>query len=262
MSLTLPPSRCDVVTLHDTVAWRFPDEGRPIVSAPEELREAAAVVCVSRHTAADASDMFGLENTHVVYPGVDDVFRHPSALDPAALRALGIGGPYLLHAGGSSERKNLPALAGAWNRIAARFPSVTLVLSGPPSSRRDELFRDAPRALRLGRLSRHLLPGLLAGAEAVVVPSLYEGFGLPLLEAMAAGTPVIAADTSSLPEVAGGAAMLVEPTAEGIAAGIVALLSGEVDRDALATKGRSRAAEFTWERCAAEHAAVWNAVAN
>jgi glycosyltransferase involved in cell wall biosynthesis len=114
----------------------------------------------------------------------------------------------------------------------------------------------------LGRLDSALLPGLIASAEAVVVPSLHEGFGLPVLEAMAAGTAVVAADTSSLPEVAGGAALLVPPTSPGIAEGLMAVLGGDVDVNAMAERGRRRAAEFTWERCAAEHAAVWNDIAD
>lgn len=258
MSLMLPPAPREVVTLHDVVAWRFPDEGTPIRAAAEELRRAAAVICVSQATAADAVDMFGLENTRVVHLGVDERFRDPAPLDRARREGLGLPGRYILHAGGASERKNLPALADAWRRIAARHPDITLALSGPAHPRRNELFRDLERVVLLGRVEGAVVPGLLAGAEAVVVPSLHEGFGLPVLEAMAAGTPVVAADTSSLPEVAGDAAILVPPTGEGIAEGLTALLDGEVDRDGLVARGRGRAAEFTWERCAAEHAVIWN----
>ena len=261
MSLTLPPAPREVVTLHDVVAWRFRDEGTPVAAAARELREAAAVICVSQATADDAIEMFGLENTRVVHLGVDERFRDPIPLDPARLHVLRIPGRYILHAGGASDRKNLPALADAWRRISQQYPDVTLALSGPPHPRRDELFRDQARVALLGRVDGAQVPGLLAGAEAVVVPSLHEGFGLPVLEAMAAGTPVVAADTSSLPEVAGGAAILVPPTGEGIADGLAALLDGQVDAHALIARGRSRAAQFTWERSAAEHAAIWKEAA-
>jgi glycosyltransferase involved in cell wall biosynthesis len=261
MSLTLPPAPREVVTLHDVVAWRFPDEGLPIAAAAGELRAAAAVICVSEATAADAVEMFGLDNTRVVHLGVDARFRDPAPLDAAALRAHGIPGRYLLHAGGASRRKNLPALADAWQRIAARFPDVTLALSGPPHPHRTELFAPLPRVALLGRVDAVQVPGLIAGAEAVVVPSLHEGFGLPVLEAFAAGTVVVAAATSSLPEVAGGAAVLVEPTADDIADGIVAVLDGSADLDGLRARGRARAAEYTWERCALEHAAIWREAA-
>lgn len=261
MSLTLPPAPREVVTLLDVVAWRFPDEGTPVASAGAELRDAAAVVCVSEATAADAVEMFGLENTRVVHLGVDERFRSPSPLDPERRRSLGLDGPYILHAGGASERKNLRALADAWGRIAPSHPGVVLALSGPPHPRRTELFQHLDRVVLLGRMDAGDVPGLVAGAEAVVVPSLHEGFGLPVLEAMAAGTPVVAADTSSLPEVAGGAAVLVPPTGQGIAGGLDALLRGEMDRDGLAARGRLRAGEFTWERCLAEHAAIWTEAA-
>jgi glycosyltransferase involved in cell wall biosynthesis len=260
MSLTLPPAPNEVVTLHDIVAWRFPDEGTPIASAPAELRAAAAVVCVSEATAADATDMFGLDNTRVVHLGVDDRFRDAVPLDAESLARLGIPGRYLLHAGGASERKNLPALADAWRRLANAHPDVSLVLSGPPHPRRTELFRGLPRVVLLGRVESALVPPLIAGAQVVVVPSLHEGFGLPVLEAMAAGTVVVAAQTSSLPEVAGGAAVLIPPTGQGVAEGIAAVLDGDVDRDDLRERGRARASEFTWERCADEHAAIWNDV--
>ncbi|MGN6197841.1 glycosyltransferase family 4 protein [Humibacter sp.] len=258
MGLALPPAQREVVTLHDVVAWRFPDEGTPIAAAAGELREAAAVVCVSESTAADAVEMFGLDNTHVVHLGVDDRFRDAMPLDALPLSRMGVGGRYLLHAGGASARKNLAALADAWRLLADRYPDVSLALSGPPHRRRTELFRDLPRVVMLGRVDRALVPGLIAGAEAVVVPSLHEGFGLPVLEAMAAGTVVVAAETSSLPEVAGGAAVLVAPTGAGIAEGVAAVLDGDIDRSGLLARGRARASEFTWERCAAEHAAIWN----
>lgn len=258
MGLALPPAQREVVTLHDVVAWRFPDEGTPIASAAEEMRRAAAVICVSEATAADAVEMFGLENIRVIYEGVDDRFRRAVPLDASTRRVLGLEGPYILHAGGASERKNLPALADAWARIAGSHPCITLALSGPPHPRRTELFRALPRVSLLGRVDGALLPGLIASAEAVVVPSLHEGFGLPVLEAMAAGTVVVAADTSSLPEVAGGAAVLVPPDGPGIAEGLTAVLGGQVDTHGLVERGRLRSAEFTWERCAAEHATVWN----
>jgi len=112
----------------------------------------------------------------------------------------------------------------------------------------------------LGRVSDALVPGLLAGADAVVVPSLYEGFGLPVIESMAAGTPTVVASTSSLVEVAGDAAILVRTTGPEIADGIAAVLSQAIDCESLVAKGKLRASTFSWERCAQEHAAIWNDV--
>lgn len=262
MGLTLPPAPREVVTMHDTVAWRYPDEGTPPEAAGAELRAARAVVCVSQFTADDIAERFRVQTTRVVHLGVDERFRDAPPLAPDVLEGLGIRGRYILHAGGASLRKNLPALAAAWAKMHDALPDVSLVLSGPPHPRRTELFAGLPRTVLVGRVDQELVPGLIAAASAVVVPSLDEGFGLPVLEAMAAGTPVVAAATSSLPEVAGGAALLAEPNADAIAEALVALLEGGVDGDDLIARGRARAAEFTWERCLAEHAEVWKGAAD
>jgi glycosyltransferase involved in cell wall biosynthesis len=261
MELGLPPAPHEVVTMHDVVAWRFPDEGVPIAAAPAELRRAAAVICVSRNTASEVSEMFGLERVHVAYPGVGEGFRTAQPFDDAERARLGLPARYVLHSGGASLRKNLAALADAWELVQGGVPDASLLLVGPQHPRRDELFHALPRARRMGRMPGELIPRLVASAAAVVVPSLYEGFGLPVIEAMAAGTPVVAAATSSLPEVAGGAATLVEPTAAGIAEGLRHVLDPGFDRVAAAARGRARAAEFSWERSAREHAAVWAAIA-
>jgi glycosyltransferase involved in cell wall biosynthesis len=117
-----------------------------------------------------------------------------------------------------------------------------------------------PDTVLLGRVPDRLVPGLVARSSAVVVPSLYEGFGLPVLEAMAANVPVVAARTSSLPEVVGTAGLLVEPTGQGLAEGLLALTSGDSEIATLIRAGRERAAGFTWALAAQGHARVWDAV--
>jgi len=258
MSLELPPAaHGDVITLHDVVSWRFPDESPPVANAAAEARRAAAVICVSAFTATEATDFLGVSAPHVVPNGVDPRYYDAAPLDAGTLRGHGLDRPYLLHAGGAAERKNLGALADAWPRIRRERPDLMLALAGPAHPRRTALFRDLPGVRLLGRLPDGIMPGLVAAARAVVVPSLYEGFGLPVLEAMAANVPVVAADTSSLPEVAGGAAIIVEPTADGLLAGVLAALSGDSAVARLQSLGRERAREFTWERSAAEHARIW-----
>lgn len=260
MELELPPAKNEVLTMHDTVAWRFPDEGRPITTAAAELRAAAAVVCVSRFTAEDIAEMFGVDRLHVVHNGVDDRFRSAEPLTSAELAALGINGRYVLHAGGAAERKNLEGLAGAWELMQRSHPDVSLVLSGPQHSRRDQLFGELPRTIRVGRLPEDVLPRLMAGAHAVVVPSHHEGFGLPALEAMAAGVPVVAAATSSLTEVAAEAGVMVGTAPAEIAEGLDFTLRADFPREQHIAAGRAHAAQFTWERTAQEHAAVWRGV--
>jgi len=258
MGLELPPSpHADVITLHDVVAWKFPDESAPVRAAAEEARRAAAVICVSEFSASEAVDLLGIRDPVVVHNGVDARFFDAAPASPAVLESLGLRGPYVLAAGGASRRKNLEALAEAWPLVHSSRPDRSLVLAGPPHPRRTELFRDVAGVHLVGRVPGDVIPGLIAAADVMVVPSLYEGFGLPALEAMATRTPVVAARTSSLPEVVGDGGILVEPTPGQIAEGVLAAAAGGADIDAMVLRGRERAGRFTWERSAAAHARVW-----
>lgn len=261
MDLSLPPARAaDVVTLHDVVAWRFPDEEQPATAAAEELRRADAVICVSEFTAAEAVDLLDVRDPVVIPNGVDERLFDAAPLTAGDLQALGVQRPYALYAGGSAARKNLPGLAAAWSLVRNRVPDATLVLAGPRSPLRDGLFAGLGGVVQVGRVNDATLAGLMATATSVVVPSLYEGFGLPALEALAVGVPLVCAQTSSLPEVVGDAALLVEPTADCIAQGLEAVLLGEVDRGALVERGRERALRFTWDASAERHAQVWSSL--
>jgi len=261
MNLELPPApHADVVTLHDVVAWRFPDESAPVAAAPEELRRAAAVICVSEFTAQEAQDLLGLTGVHVIPNGVDERFFDAAPLPVGDLAALGLPERFVLHAGGAAQRKNLEALAAAWPTVRRERPELGLVLSGPPHPRRGELFAGLEGAVLAGRLPDDVMPRVLASAQAVVVPSTYEGFGLPALEAMAARVPVVAAATSSLPEVVGDGGLLVAPDASAIADGLLTVTSGDGAVDRMVAVARARADEFTWERCVAAHARVWTSV--
>ena len=259
MNLELPPAaRGDVVTLHDIVAWRFPDESAPVPAARDELRRADAVICVSAFTAQEAADFLGVRDPHVVPNGVDARYFSATPADARTRAALGLPEHYVLHAGGASLRKNLDGLADAWTQVHRERPALKLVLAGPPHPRRTALFERIPGAVLVGRMPDEAMPSIVAGAEAVVVPSLYEGFGLPVLEAMAAGVPVVAAATSSLPEVAGGHAILTGTSGPQIADGLLAATSGEGELGGLVTRARVHAEGFTWERSALAHARIWN----
>lgn len=260
MDLRLPPAEGEVLTIHDVVSWRFPDEAVPPPPAVAEASRAAAVICPSQFSADEVSWLCGVREPVVAHNGIDSVFFDATALDRMTRAELGICGPYVLHVGGCSLRKNLGSLAAAWPTVRGKFPQAQLILAGPPHPRRDELFAPLDGAVRVGRLPLDTLAGLVAGAAVAVVPSWYEGFGLPALEAMAAGVPVVAAARSSLPEVCGDAAVLTEPAPEGLADGIVDVLSGGPDVAALTARGRVRATRFTWQASAAAHARVYRSV--
>ncbi|WP_289019466.1 glycosyltransferase family 1 protein [uncultured Ornithinimicrobium sp.] len=263
MDLILPPpSGPDVVTLHDVVSWKFEDESAPVAAAATELRAADAVICVSEFTAGEAERLLGLTNPVVIPNGVGGEYFAATPLDPEVLGNLGLQQPFILYAGGSARRKNLPALAEAWRLVQDRLPQHHLALAGPRSPERDRLFSSSSRVVHLGRLPEAHMPGLVASASAVVVPSLYEGFGLPALEAMAARVPLLSSNRSSLPEVVGSAGTLVDPTGPSLAEGLEHVTAGGAAINALVERGYARAAEFTWDRSARRHAEVWERVAS
>lgn len=260
MNLELPPAPIDVVTLHDVVAWTYADESAPVRAAAEELRRAAAVICVSQSTAEQAIERLGLRDPHVVHNGVDPAFLDATPADRESLAELGITGQFVLTTGGASRRKNLAALAEAWPVVRASRPDLTLVLTGPPHPARSSLFAGLNAVVLAGMLPAHRMPGLVAAATAVVVPSLDEGFGFPAVEAMAAGTTVVAADRSSLPEVVGDGGLLVAADGAGLSEGILTATSGDPALADLRRLGRTRADQFSWERSLQGHARVWSSV--
>lgn len=258
MSLELPPApHGDVITLHDVISWRYPDESEAVRAARAEARRADAVICVSEFTAREAERVLGVRSPHVIYNGVDERYFAATPLSASPTDAQGLPERYVLHLGGASTRKNLEALAEAWPRVRRERPDIGLALAGPPHPRRTRLFDGMPGVVLLGRLADEAMPGLVAGASAVVIPSLYEGFGMPVLEAFAAGVPVVAARTSALPEVVGDVGLLVTPDAEGIASGLLdATVDGSPD-PSWVTTAKSWARRFSWTQSALGHARVW-----
>jgi glycosyltransferase involved in cell wall biosynthesis len=242
-----------VVILHDAAPLRHPGWYSGAYAAwqrtllPLIARRARRVITVSAFSRDELGELLGVEAS-VVHGGVDARF-----FDAVPARRER---PYVLCVASMTARKNLAALVPAAAALARE--GVELLVAG---GHRPQFAAEAglDGLTLLGHVPDDELPGLYAGAEAFVLPSVYEGFGLPVLEAMAAGTPVVAADRAALPETCGGAARLAEPDAVGEA--LLALLGDRAERERLVALGRARAATFTWERTAREVDAVCRAVA-
>lgn len=197
---------------------------------------------------------------HVTHLAADARFRRAGAAQVAEMRtALGIPAPeYFVALGSLEPRKNLSRVLAAWEAIVDRVgKDVWLVLAGAKGKSLvfgDQSFdRLPPRVHLTGHVPDPMLPALYSGAIAALYPSLYEGFGLPPLEAMACGTPVLTSNTTSLPEVTGDAAICVDPLdVEAIAEGLVSLARDSALRDALAARGLEHAARFSWQRTASD----------
>jgi glycosyltransferase involved in cell wall biosynthesis len=262
-SAAVPPTggRPLVATVHDLAFRHYPDAypaaGRRYHDRAARIvaGEAARVIAVSKATADDLTKLYGVEPARIsVVPlGVEP----PGAADQAAaaglLADLGVRGPFLLAVGTLEPRKNLPRLLAAFGEITDELPDHFLVVAGPvgwgPTLRPTW---DSVRVKLAGPVDDPVLQALYRAAEGLAYPSLYEGFGLPVVEAMAHGLPVLTSDRSSLPEVAGDAAMLVDPLDRGaIAKGLVRLVTDSALRRRLADAGPRRAARFTWSATAA-----------
>jgi glycosyltransferase involved in cell wall biosynthesis len=270
-----------VVTIFDLSFLMFPQHferrWRTYVNLmmPSVLRRVSAVICISEHTRQDLLKAYKVaaEKVHVVHCGIDHMRFHPALeQDVDWLRSVGVKQDYVLHVGTLSERKNIPMLlrAVALLRSQGRFADHQLVLAGPELSvlaGASEIHR-AIRDLGLedvvvltGHVPEEQLAGLYAQAKVLVMPSLYEGFGLPVLESMAVGTPVVASNSSSLPEIAQDAALVVPPQDEhGWAEAIGEILQTPSTAIELRRRGLARAAQFSWQRAAAETLAVYRTV--
>ena len=241
-----------VVTVHDMSFLRddvFPGGERLRDLVPWSVRRAERVIVPTEAIAAEIGARLNVSGSRIdVTPeGVSESFFGAQPLADAALAHMGIRRPFVLAVGTLEPRKNLARLVGAWAQVRDRLPGWSLVLAGP--SGWGPGLPETPGVRLTGWVGDETLPGLLAASELFCYPSLYEGFGLPPLEAMATGTPALVGRYSAAPEVLGDAALLVEPTdGTALAEGLLALATDEPLRRRLSAAGKARAASYSWSR--------------
>ena len=215
-------------------------------------RRATMLLAISRFTRDEVHRVLGvpLDRMRVTLLAADDLVVPPAERDAAALARLGVRAPYVLAVGAGDRRKNLGLLDRAMPRVVAARPDATLVLAGP-RRQRDAARSDPPWQCTLGFVSDEDLVTLYRCARVVVSPSSYEGFGLPVLEAMQLGAPVICASASSLPEAGGDAAAYVDPSDDAaLAREIVRVLASDEVHAQMREASLAQSARFSWDETA------------
>jgi glycosyltransferase involved in cell wall biosynthesis len=272
-NFVVPPAwrAAELVTVHDLTILRYPELCTPdTLQFPpllrRSLRRGAWVHTVSEHVAAEVVEILGADPARVVAipNGVTPV---PEG-DPAEGHRLAGGDRYVLALGMVEPRKDLPRLVAAFDELAGDDPDLRLVIAGPrgwgagPLDAAVTTARHRDRIVRTGYVTEHDRAALLRGAAAYAYPSVYEGFGLPPVEAMTAGTPVVATAAGAIPEVVGDAAVLVAPRdAAALAEGLHRVLHDEALADELRRRGTARAARYSWDRTAERLADLYHRVA-
>ncbi len=266
--------RPSVVTLHDVQHLDLPHLFSTSIRLwrrlmyDEAARRADAVVTVSEHARHRIVDRLGIDpsRVHVSYHGVEseNFTPQPADADSAIRRRLGIDGPYMYYPASLAPHKNHPTLLRSLQLLAGR----RLVLTGPNSGQLDKLmtvageYGVADRVQHLGMVAPEQLPALYRGASCLIFPSLYEGFGVPIVEAMASGCPVACSEGGAAAEVAGGAALLFDPSQpEAIAEAVRRLDDGAI-RDRRIAEGLRQAARFSWQNSVRRHREVYELVAS
>lgn len=261
----LRPATTNVLTIHDLSFLHHPEwfrRDRAVYyrwAVARSARAAARVLTVSEFTGREVQDWLGIPRNRIdVTPnGIGTEFVPASATQCVQVRdKYRLPERYLLYVGTLEPRKNIPRLIEAWTQIAPET-EADLVIAGRIGWKRESILGAVDRNWFKGRI--HLpgyveledLPALLSSAHAFVWPSLFEGFGLPPLEAMACGTPVVTSNTAAIPEIVGAAALLVDPLDVSALADAMRRIGVDAAlREDLRAKGLARAAEFTWRACA------------
>ncbi len=275
----LPPLRRvrTVFTVHDLIFLFFPEYHLPLnrwyltLMMPRFIRRADAVITVSECSRRDLVQVYGLDQAriHVIYEGIDDRFRpvEDREVVAAVRRRYGLPDGFILYVGTIEPRKNLTTLLEAYQTLKGQGFESKLVIVGKKGWLYQDFFQ---RLQELGLEDQVIFPGyvpdddlpaIYSAAQVFAFPSLYEGFGLPVLEAMDCGTPVVCSNASSLPEVAGQAALTIDPRRpRELAQALQRVLEDAALRAELRGKGLGQAARFSWERAARETLRVYESV--
>lgn len=252
-----------VVTVHDLSYLRddvFPGGERLRKLVPWSLKRAARVIAPTAAVADEIAERYSYprERITATHEGVANLFFGATPLADAALSGMGISRPFALAVGTLEPRKNLRRLLEAWGRSDLERRGWSLVLAGPKGWGPE--LPETPGVVLTGRVEDRTLPGLMAAADLFCYPSLYEGFGLPPLEAMATGAACLVGGYGAAEEVLGDAAELVPPAdVDAWADALRRLGNDEGARKRLSVKGRARAADFSWERTARRTLEVYEA---
>jgi glycosyltransferase involved in cell wall biosynthesis len=279
-NFVVPPTKKAgaVVSVHDLTPVHYPELCNPASLAypgliRKALRRGAWVHTDSAFVAGEVVEAFGADpgRVRVVSPGVATVVAGATEAMRALVQPFLPGGAsrYVLAVGTAEPRKDFPGLVRAFDQLADRHEDLALVLAGPPGWGEDALneaivrARAKIRVVRTGWLEPDALAALVQEATVLAFPSLYEGFGFPPLEAMAAGVPVVATRAGSLPEVLGDGAVLVDVAdQDGLVEALDNVLSDPALRQRLVAAGAARAASFSWDRCGEELARLYRDVAD
>jgi glycosyltransferase involved in cell wall biosynthesis len=240
-----------VATVYDLSPLHYDDEGRLPPWFEEVIARAALLLTPSEFTASELTNSRGVPAERIRVFGLAPVIECGGLplLSTDELAELGIRSPFVLRSGGYTQRKNVALLLKAWRDMG----DAVLVLVGPAQPARDHLLADmdGTQVVVLDYVPETLLARLMRSAAVLVSPSLYEGFGLPQLEAMAAGTPVVAVRTPFAEEVCGDAALLVETDPVALRNALVRVLDDRKLASNLSAAGLARSADFTWQAAAA-----------
>jgi glycosyltransferase involved in cell wall biosynthesis len=262
-----------VVTIHDLIpiiyptTFNLPNALTHRLLLPKTLHRADKIITVSSNTKKDIMNIYDIpeEKITTIYNAVSEHFKIATEQEILDLREkYSLNFPFILFVGTLEPRKNIPSLLKAFKILSRKEPGLKLVIAGKRGWKYKEIFQ-LISSLEIGSDVRYLqyidqndLPVLYSAAEVFVYPSLYEGFGLPPLEAMACGCPVVTSNVSSMPEVTGNAALLIDPTdVEAISDSVHLLLSDDNLKGKMIKNGLTNVKRFSWHQCAKETRAVY-----